>query len=213
VYVGRVPVTFLLSLAASGLGLAAPASDSRDLLQGLNSPLVSGWALSDFDGDSKVDRVTSGPRRADGPRYAYEVSVDLSAFPQSSFRFLTHSASVRLSAQDLDGDQDRDVVIFESASWEPIGVWLNDGSGNFSEGDVANFRDAFRHRAGRAFDSPEIGLKLPVAIPEQRIQSAILQASVIAPVRRSESLPPQFLPRGALLHLSEARPRAPPRPS
>ena len=146
-----------LSLCVVASGLSAASPDARDLVQNLSSPSVAGWALSDFDGDSKVDLATTGLGRGDGRGYAHEVRIDLSAFPETSFTFRSHSASVQLSAWDIDGDHDRDILILESSTLEPVGIWLNDGAGHFREGDLADFRDALDRRLGTSLTSASPG--------------------------------------------------------
>ena len=40
-----------------------------------------------------------------------------------------------LLVRDVDGDNDRDLLILEPGSRRPVGVWLNDGAGHFTEGE------------------------------------------------------------------------------
>src|SRR5947209_2393470 len=99
--------------------------------------------LADFDGDGKLDVVTSGPGRPDGDGFAHEVIVQLSASEPSSFAFGSRYRSVQLNSRDVDGDHDRDIIIREAGSSEPVAVWLNDGSGHFLRGDLERFRAAW----------------------------------------------------------------------
>jgi hypothetical protein len=207
----------LLVLCVTGGGLAAASPDARGLVprglvQSLSSPSVSGWALSDFDGDSKIDLATTGPGRGDGRGYSHEVRLNLSASRETSFTFRSRSARIQLSAWDVDGDNDRDIVILESSTLEPIGVWLNDGFGNFAEGDLADFKDALQ-RNGRAFEFRAPRFRMLPALREQRVQADVLRNSIMRPDVSSEAPASEGRQAVQNFHRSDARPRAPPRNS
>jgi hypothetical protein len=199
-----------LLFAGSTLGLAAGSLDSQDLFRGLNSPWVSAWALADFDGDSQIDLASASSGRHDERGYAHEVSIHLSGFPSSSFKFRNRYANVQLVARDMDGDHDRDIVILDASSMEPVGIWLNDGSGHFEEGDLANFRDALSKHDRASFECLEPAANALLAISEQRVQPAVPRIS-IAPLAPMTEV---FLSeRGRILtdfRRSDLRSRAPP---
>jgi hypothetical protein len=50
----------------------------------------------------------------------------------------------RLSARDVDGDNDQDLVL-QTYSAEPLAVWLNDGHGRFSPANLGDFLPRFAH--------------------------------------------------------------------
>jgi hypothetical protein len=197
----------LLFLALAGGGLVAAA---HDLPSPLDSPAVSGWVLADLNGDQKVDLATARSGGHDANGYTQEVRVMLGAFQQTSFHFLSPGATVELSSQDVDGDQDRDLVILEPVSREPIGVWINDGAGLFHEGNLADFEALLGHgRSSHSLLAPHQRLAL-LAISEERIQLAVPVISFRAGDRLLELLAPRSeLPRRELFQ-SDFRPRAPP---
>ena len=199
------PRLLLLALAGSGLAVSA-----HDLPSALDSRKVSGWVLSDLNGDQNVDLATARSGRHDANGYAQEVSVTLGAFQQTSFRFLSPGATIELSSRDVDGDQDRDLVILEPLSREPIGVWINDGAGLFHEGNLADFEALLGHgKSSHSLLSPHQRLAL-LAISEERIQLAVPIVSFRAADRLLELLAPRSeLPRQELLQ-SDFQPRAPP---
>ena len=123
----------------------AAAPTVHDLPSAVDFPAVSGWVLSDLNGDQNADLATARSGRHDANGYAQEVSITLGAFQQTSFRFLSPGATIELSSRDVDGDQDRDLVILEPLSREPIGVWINDGAGLFHEGNLADFQALLGH--------------------------------------------------------------------
>ena len=112
---------------------------------------MSGWVLADLNGDQNVDLATARSGRHDANGYTQEVRITLGAFQQTSFHFLSPGATVELSSQDVDGDDDGDLVVFEPLSSQPIGVWINDGAGSFHEGRLADFRNLWSERPGSAW--------------------------------------------------------------
>ena len=189
-----------LALAGGGLSFAGAA---HDLPSALDSDPVSGWVLADLNGDQNVDLATARSERHDATGYTQEVRITLSAFQQTSFQFLSPGAKVELSSRDVDGDHDSDLVILEPLSREPIGVWINNGSGYFHEGNLADFKGLLGHgRSSANLFPPHVCVALP-AISEQRIQLPIPVVSVSAQDGVLELLAPWGeLPRQDLLQFA-----------
>jgi hypothetical protein len=201
------PRLLLLALACGGLAVSA-----HDLPSALNSPAVSGWVLADLNGDQNVDLATARSGRHDANGYAQEVRVTLGAFQQTSFRFLSPGATVELSSQDVDGDDDGDLVVFEPLSSQPIGVWINDGAGSFHEGRLADFRKLWSERPGSAWRGHFQQLPL-FAVSDERTQSLTPSASMAAPepMLAGRTWQRESSPTDA--RRSDYRPRGPPRNS
>jgi hypothetical protein len=123
---------------------------------------------------------------------------------------LSPGAKIELSSRDVDGDQDRDLVILEPVSRKPIGVWINDGAGVFHEGNLADFQALLgRGSSSSSMLPPHQHLAL-LAISEERIQLAVPANFIDAADRILELLAPRSeIPRQELLQ-SDFRPRAPP---
>src|SRR3984893_14502908 len=115
--IGIVHRLLVFCLATGTVGWAATP---------LPSPSVSSWMLGDFDGDSQIDVVTSRAERLPGHEYSHEISLKLSGSASTSFTFRDRYPSVELNSLDIDGDHDRDIIIRETATSEPLAVWLND---------------------------------------------------------------------------------------
>jgi|GEM_PF-5518538 len=166
----------MLLLAGTALNLAAAGSEPALPY----APSSNGWVLADLNGDQNIDLATTRPGRYSRSGYTQEVRVKLGASHQTSFRFHSRAAIIELSAQDVDGDEDGDLIVFEPLSPQPIGVWLNDGAGSFHEGRLADFQKLWSGRTGPAFRSSfqRIGL---FAIFEERIQPFALSAANSAP--------------------------------
>lgn len=205
-----IPRLLLATLAGGGFSLAATVPEIHELPSQLGAPAVSGWVLADLNGDKNADLATARSAGHNANGYAQEVRISLGAFEQTTFRFLSPGATVELSSRDLDGDHDRDLVILEPVSREPIGVWINDGAGLFHEGNLADFEAQLGHgRSPNSLLPPRSHLSL-LAISDERTQLAAPADSARAADRFLELLAPRSqLPRQELSQ-SNFRPRAPP---
>jgi hypothetical protein len=101
--------------------------------------------MADFDGDNKLDVATLGTP---------EIRIEFNAVESPAFMFLVRPAANRLSARDLDGDNDRDLVL-ETPMRVPLAVWINDGAGHFKPGDLDHFRFLLSHDDPRSLGSSE----------------------------------------------------------
>ena len=95
--------------------------------------------LGDFDGDGDLDMLCGmGP----GAVFVYENQPGGLVFglPAWSSGFLGFQQPVRrLEIADMDGDGDLDFVaggLVQTGQPERVGVWLNDGTGNFLQSDI-----------------------------------------------------------------------------
>lgn len=99
------------------------------------------WVAADFDGDQSID-IARLRIRPEGPPTA---TVDLSARCSEGLHPITsivHRMAFVLSARDVDADDDQDLILRQAFAGEPLGVWLNDGSGAFSAADPSRFPGA-----------------------------------------------------------------------
>ncbi len=195
------------ALLAGGLAMAAPNPAHQDLPRSA-SLFDPTWVLADFNGDQQPDFASARLAHHLGQEYAHEVNVQLGS-AQASFRFRSRAAKIELSARDVDGDEDRDIVVLEARSKQPLGVWLNDGAGSFQEGDLAKFRGTIGGAPGPAWRSVSILFAGP-AIIEQRIPAALPWIAFTNENRGVEQLPAarHVLPRNTAA--SDLRTRAPP---
>jgi len=167
--------------------------------------------LGDFDGDSQIDVVTSRAERLSGHEYSHEVSLKLSGSSSTSFTFRDHYPSVELNSLDIDGDHDRDIIIRETGTSEPLAVWLNDGSGHFMQGDLERFRALLERRHSPDIELPQIDDDSWFDMGDQRIDPAIFATSVIRADQQAQTPRLEIDSSGAEAHDSQRRSRAPPR--
>jgi hypothetical protein len=201
----------VLCLTTGTVGWAASSPLKESVFVGLPSPSVSSWVLGDFDGDSQMDVVTSRAERLPGHEYSHEVSLKLSGSPSTSFTFRDHYPSVELNSLDIDGDHDRDIIIRETATSEPLAVWLNDGSGHFMQGDLERFRAVLEQRHSPVIELLQIDNDSPFDVGDQRIDPAIMETSVIRAEQETRTPRLEIDSAGAEAHDSTRRSRAPPR--
>jgi len=198
-------------LATEVVGWAASPPREENRFGSLRSPSVSSWVLADFDGDSLIDIVTSRAERLQGHEYSHEVSLKLSGSPATSFTFRDRYPNVQLNSRDLDGDHDRDIIIRETGTSEPLAVWLNDGSGHFLQGDLEHFRAALEEHHSPDIELPQIDDDSPFDVGDQRVDPAVMETSAIRPEQEARTPRVEIDSTGAEAHDSERRSRAPPR--
>src|SRR5215467_5160572 len=129
------PMIIIVATSAYCSAAFGESSSVVDSLLELSDPLESGWALGDFDGDHETDIAVSRDVGQSDSGYVYRLELKLSRSSISrSFTFGSMDAvGVNVAAVDVDGDHDLDLVITDQFSRQRIGVWINDGKGNFTQ--------------------------------------------------------------------------------
>jgi hypothetical protein len=122
--------------------LSAPCLASETPTSSASQPVAAaalweqGGAIADLDGDGLPDLAIA---RAEGwgPKgFQYRIGLDLTtrAGP-TSFSVSAEIGGLRIIPRDVDGDGYLDLVITSAWSLAPVGVWINDGHGRFTQGD------------------------------------------------------------------------------
>lgn len=198
---------FLLCAAASFLVSGATA---KTLQLPSHTARSRAWVLSDMNGDKVADIAAAGPNRLEGDGYAREVSVHLAGLGKSRFTVRSAGASIQLSLRDIDGDHDRDLVVLERWSLQPIGIWLNDGSGHFRQGNLPEYAAALGRPGSRSFAHSVSSSDLLFVLHEERTPVAAPAASWQMQLYFRAQLRPEYH-AGVFWSLrSSASPRAPP---
>ncbi len=114
--------------------------------------------------------------------------------------------------RDLDNDRDLDIVFTQIASHEIVGIWINDGHGQFHKGEPADFRSSGLDPPNRIASDQSNSAPGAATVPTRR--SSCLPEMRIRPLRllyevRSILLPFEPRPYYFLL-LNSQSPRAPP---
>ena len=130
----------LLLCALWGLSAACLASEtlSPSALPLQTTPLLwdQGCVIADLDGDGRPDFAIVRAEGWDskGLRYRIELQLTTGVSP-SSFNVSAEIGGLRIFPRDVDGDQALDLVIMSAWSFAPVGVWINNGHGEFTRGD------------------------------------------------------------------------------
>lgn len=205
--------TRLLSCAlpfciAAMFSAAAGASPTHQLPP--NAGQTHGWILADLDGDRIADLAAAGPGSRDGAGYVHTVQIDLSGFPATSFMVRGTSKSIALAFRDVNGDEDRDLIVFEPWSSLPLGIWLNDGAGHFKEANVADYLAKIGKPGPRSFHLRQAQPENPAGVQNERTPMEYPEAGAAIrtdTLNESSLLPvpfPAIIPRGGFA------PRGPP---
>jgi hypothetical protein len=127
--------------AVWGFSGVSPALATRPLqvshLLATTPPLRAyGGAIADLDGDGRPDLATVTSKRWGPNAFRYQVELTLSSrIGPSSFCVSAEAGGLRIVPRDVDGDGDLDLVITNARSFAPVGIWINDGHGEFTQGD------------------------------------------------------------------------------
>jgi hypothetical protein len=142
---GKVTLLILLFAAVNSC-LAAPGRLVSPAPNSQRSSDQLGWAVADFDGDSRPDVAITKMEARDGG-YVYWLELDLStdrksdsSREQSNLPGAVSSIfGMHLTPRDVDGDRDLDIVVTMGITRRPVAVWINDGRGRFEEGDLSAY--------------------------------------------------------------------------
>jgi hypothetical protein len=101
------------------------------------------FAIADFDGDLLPDLISiqTGANGSAGTNYW--IQLQLSAVGKQSIRLVAPMGGLSIEARDVNGDHAIDLVLATAWSRKPIAIFLNDGHGNFSRVEPADFPGVF----------------------------------------------------------------------
>ncbi|MEO7145041.1 MAG: VCBS repeat-containing protein [Bryobacteraceae bacterium] len=133
---------FLSAAALAGVMSALAGTAAPPPLPHVAGPYAGvSWVIADFDGDGRPDVLTSSVNGLDAAGYNHQIDLRAGSggAQSSSFQVTGASRGLNLFARDVDGDHDLDLVITNGLSNAPVGVWINDGQGVFTQGDIAAY--------------------------------------------------------------------------
>ena len=170
-----------------------------------------GWssAVADFNADGRPDLAVA-KRLSNHGGSDFRIDFQLSNGRRQSVSFASVQTALRVTAVDVDNDHDLDLVVTPLLGHHVIGVWLNDGAGNFRQGRDRDYAPFTARLATATLNGVPPQFALATPSPRRtfaRLSStprapAALATAAIGPVS-SVDLPSRFLARSLA-------PRAPP---
>ena len=115
-------------------------------------------------------------------------------------------------ARDIDGDHDLDLIVTNSYSNRPIGVWINDGHGVFTQAEQSAYAASLWVSPLASFTTPGVSPRHSLScLHERRPPAAVLafSSSLSTPVPSASPVSLRNLARVRPL-LGPFPPRAPP---
>jgi len=121
--------------------LGTEASPNRAARQStLSASSDQGGATADFDGDGRPDQAVVKVEGQGARGFSYRVELQLSTRRDLSvFHVSAAQGGLHIVPRDVNGDGELDLVVTGAWSRIPVGVWINDGHGVFTQGDAAVF--------------------------------------------------------------------------
>lgn len=152
--------------------------------------LHSSPGVGDFDGDNRADIAFAKPQGRVNGAWRYQIEVRLSTEPGATFDVDSGAAGgLRITTRDVDGDHDLDLVITSAFGGLRVGVWINDGHGQFTQGEAESYPLSIWQEPDRVWEAPEepnppsVTFTLPAG--NSSIQPARLEIPVLARTERS----------------------------
>ena len=173
-----------------------------------------GWAtaIADLDSDEKLDFAIADRTSYGANGYNYRLQLTLSQAQSQTFQFRSADSALKVSIVDLDNDADLDVVLTHAISGEIAGVWLNNGSGDFQQGNTEDFlRADLIARRTMTIAAAIIPAALAAVPLQKKIAAPAVRVSFDNQLRETSrrEREPQHLRRSGTLR-SLIAPRAPP---
>ena len=94
--------------------------------------------VADFNADGRPD-VAVAKRLGNHGGSSFRIDLQLSNGRRQSVSFASAQSALRVAAVDVDNDHDIDLVVMPLLGQHVIGVWLNDGAGNFAKGRTHDY--------------------------------------------------------------------------
>lgn len=121
-------------LGISGRGLAAAA---------LPGQAPTHFAIADFDGDNRPDLASVHVGQSNSTSTRYWIAFHLSGGSGQTVGITAPTGGLQITSRDVNGDSFPDVIVTTAWTNKPVAILLNDGFGNFTASDPAEFQSAF----------------------------------------------------------------------
>ncbi len=141
----RILPVAIVMLCISALLILLPAVHrdlNRPATRLVRSALTQGsthFAIADFDGDLRPDLAMIRVTRDGAPATEYSLELKFSSGKRAPIGLIGPAGGLEVLPQDVNGDQFADLVITSVVDREFVAILLNDGKGNFSQVDRADY--------------------------------------------------------------------------
>jgi hypothetical protein len=138
----RYLIVVALVVVYAGVPRSAAAAERGKTQLSLGTagmPFAWSTAVADLDSDHKLDFAVADRTGHNTEGYNYRLKLALSREGNQTFQFRSLDSALNISIIDLDNDTDLDIVLTHALSGEIAGVWINNGSGAFHQGNAADF--------------------------------------------------------------------------
>ena len=120
--------------AFAARGVAAPAHPEQT---------VAHFTIADFDGDSRPDLASVAIGQSGSRNTRYWIAFHLSGRAGQTVGITAPTGGLQITSRDVNGDSFPDVIVTTSWTNKPVAILLNDGLGNFTAANPAEFQNAF----------------------------------------------------------------------
>jgi hypothetical protein len=123
----------------------APDAERPDYRLG-DAAAPFGWStvVADFDTDGRPDVAVADRLAPHGGSNEYRLEFSLAGQAPHDVTFESSQDAVTISVADVDRDNDLDVIVETPLSGQTVGIWLNDGHGHFTAGDIRELPETMR---------------------------------------------------------------------
>ncbi len=118
-------------------------SERRAAASAVPAQVATHFAIADFDGDDRPDLASVHVGQSSSSSTRYWIAFHLSGGSGQTVGITAPIGGLRITSRDVNGDNFLDVVVTTAWTNKPVAILLNDGFGNFTASDPANFQSAF----------------------------------------------------------------------
>jgi len=127
------------------------------------------FAIADFDGDLRPDLAMIRVSRDGAPDAQYSLELQFSSGTRAPIGLIGPAGGLEVSPQDVNGDQFADLVITSVVDSQFVAILLNDGKGNFTQVDRADYPGVGRRPQSRLLGPPDTTIRELVVGQSQKM--------------------------------------------
>src|SRR5258708_40275962 len=118
-------------------------SGRRAAASALPAQVATHFAIADFDGDNRPDLASVHIGQSSSRSTRYWIAFHLSGGSRQTVAITAPTGGLQITSRDVNGDSFPDVIVPTALTNKPVAILLNDGLGNFTASNPAEFQSAF----------------------------------------------------------------------